>query len=245
MTRVNFESDLKVSVGLTLGGAAIAVPDHDFDLIFMACGVTRYVCSRRGDVWTNCRQEGDRVECFLDNHGLGIGVLRVKYVDLAPDADMADGDLRTVTPSELEIELVTGAGDGVSEVDAEVAADVASAIADCRRAVADADAAVSELSAGIAQVAEYAESAKGQADAASASAANAAESADAASGSAVAAQGSANVASGAADTATQAADTATQAAARATEAESAVLADREMFDEVHELLNVILYGNNS
>lgn len=131
--KINYQSDFKLEVTLTLGGVAMPVPDHDFALVFSSCdGIRKYVCKRIGDVWTNCRlsDDGEKVLCFLDNHGLSVGDLRVKYIDIAPDSEMPDKDLRTVTPTTLDVELVAGAGDGATDIDVDVPTDLLAIIAD-------------------------------------------------------------------------------------------------------------------
>ena len=133
VTKINYQSDFKLEVTLTLGGVAMPVPDHDFALVFSSCdGIRKYVCKRIGDVWTNCRlsDDGEKVLCFLDNHGLSVGDLRVKYIDIAPDSEMPDKDLRTVTPTTLDVELVAGAGDGATDIDVDVPTDLLAIIAE-------------------------------------------------------------------------------------------------------------------
>lgn len=136
--KINYLSDFKINITLELGGVPIGVPENDFTLEFTTVGSKRYRCQRRGDVWTNCKPLDDAVQCLMDNHGLPCGTLRVRYYDYAPDIDMPDGNLLTVTPETLDVELVMGAGDG-TDVEASVATDVAAAIARCDAAAEEAE----------------------------------------------------------------------------------------------------------
>ena len=207
--KINYLSDFKVNITLELGGVPIGVPDNDFTLEFTTVGSKRYRCQRRGDVWTNCKPDNDKVLCLLDNHGLPCGTLRVRYYDYAPDIDMPDGNLLTVTPSALDVVLVTGAGDGC-EVEASVATDIASAVASCEAAVAATAASASAASASATQASAKAAEASGYVDDVTAAAEQAASSANDADGSATAAASSATSASA---SATSAANSASAAAA--------------------------------
>lgn len=223
--KVNYLSDFKIDVTLTLGGIPISVPDHDFAIEFTTIGTRKYRCERKGDVWTNCKDNGDTVLCLLDNHGLGCGTLMVRYIDYAPDVEMPDGDLRTVTPSSLDVELIMGAGDG-SEVDASVATDVASAIARCDDAVnrvdellEQSDELIAQMEQQVGEAREARNAAEEEASIASASAvqasAKAAEASGYASESMSSAQASAISESNAANSATSAANSANSAASSA------------------------------
>lgn len=207
--RINYLSDFKIDVTLTLGGVPIGIPDHDFALDFSTTGAKKYRCERRGDEWTNCKPDGDKVRCLLDNHGLPCGTLRVRYFDFAPDSEMPDGNLLTVTPSSLDVVLVTGAGDG-SEVEASVATDVASAVASCEAAVAATAASASAASASASQASAKAAEASGYVGDVTAAAGQAASSASDADASATAA---ASAATSASASATSAANSASAAAA--------------------------------
>lgn len=136
--KINYLSDFKINITLELGGVAVGVPNHDFALDFSTTGARKYRCERRGDEWTNCKPLDDAVQCLMDNHGLPCGTLRVRYYDYAPDIEMPDGNLLTVTPETLDVELVMGAGDG-TDVEASVATDVAAAIARCDAATEEAE----------------------------------------------------------------------------------------------------------
>ncbi len=138
MTKVNWESDIRCAVTFLINGVEIAVPDHDFMLRFYVEGGTRkYDCTYKNGEYKNCKPNDERtqIQCFLDNHRLGLGTLLVKYYDYAPDSDFTDGDYRTVTPSALDIELVEGAGDYAEDITAEVIADVETIIADGRKVI--------------------------------------------------------------------------------------------------------------
>lgn len=174
---VNYKSDFKVRVQPTLGGEPIDITGHDFDLVFTTSGGARkYVCSKRGEVLTNCTIEGTAIACVFDNHRLPCGVLQVAVYDYAPDVTYPDGNELTVTPSALDVTLVVGAGDG-SAVSGEVVVDVSAAIAnanmaaDAARSAAErAEAAADEVDVVIGRASGYADAAAESATAAAAAA---------------------------------------------------------------------------
>lgn len=119
--RINYKSDFEVDVTLELGGIQIPIPDNDFKVVFYILESKTYTCSYIGGVWTNCKKKDDNtLQCFLDNHKLGIGALRVEFYDYKPNADYSDGDKLTVTPKGLNIYLVNGPSDGENIVDATI-----------------------------------------------------------------------------------------------------------------------------
>ena len=212
--KINYLSDFKVNITLELGGAPIGVPENDFILEFATVGSKRYRCQRRGDVWTNCKPDGDKVLCLLDNHGLPCGALRVRYYDYAPDIDMPDGNLLTVTPETLDVELVMGAGDG-TDVEASVATDVAAAIARCDAAAEEAESVVGRADELFEQMSEQVDEARRARNDAEDEAAAAAGSASQARGAAAEARGYAEDAATAAQQAVASADAAHSSAAQA------------------------------
>ena len=250
--KINFLSDFKVNITLELGGVPVGVPDNDFTLEFTTVGSKRYRCQRRGDVWTNCKPLDDAVQCLMDNHGLPCGALRVRYYDYAPDIDMPDGNLLTVTPETLDVELVMGAGDG-TDVEASVATDVAAAIARCDAAAEEAENVVGRADELFEQMSEQVDEARRARNDAEDEAAAAAGSASRARGAATEARGYAEDAATAAQQAVASADaahssevsasnSATQAASSVTQAEEIVAQDLIYFNNINQLLDVILYG---
>jgi len=147
MKNIHYRNDFEVDVTLTLGSEPVGVPSYDFDLVFFtSCGGRRYTCSRRGDVWTNCKAGDGVVRCFLDNHGLWPGSLLCEFWAYTPNTDFADGDQRIVTPAPLGIELTEAASDD-DAVTAEVAVDILAVIADANSAAGLANEAASDASA--------------------------------------------------------------------------------------------------
>ena len=205
--KINYLSDFKVNITLELGGVPVGVPDNDFTLEFTTVGSKRYRCQRRGDVWTNCKPLDDAVQCLMDNHGLPCGALRVRYYDYAPDIDMPDGNLLTVTPETLDVELVMGAGDG-TDVEASVATDVAAAIARCDAAAEEAENVVGRADELFEQMSEQVDEARRARNDAEDEAAAAAGSASQARGAATEARGYAEDAATAAQQAVASADAA-------------------------------------
>ena len=205
--KINYLSDFKVNITLELGGVPIGVPDNDFTFEFTTVGSKRYRCQRRGDVWTNCKPLDDAVQCLMDNHGLPCGTLRVRYYDYAPDIDMPDGNLLTVTPETLDVELVMGAGDGTN-VEASVATDVAAAIARCDAATEEAERVVGRADELFEQMSEQVDEARRARNDAEDEAAAAANSASQARGAAAQARGYADDAATVAQQAAASADAA-------------------------------------
>lgn len=256
---INYKSDFKVRVQPTLGGEPVDITEHDFDLVFTTSGGARkYVCSKRGEVLTNCTIEGTAIACVFDNHRLPCGVLQVAVYDYAPDADYPDGNELTVTPSTLDVTLVVGAGDG-SAVSGEVVVDVSAAIANANMAADAARAAAERAEASVAAVDEIIGRASGYADSAAASASAAAAAAhqaqaecegahgymvnakafaDNAAASATAASNYANAAAGSASKAAASADAAAGSA-------SSIAGDVDMINTIRGLLDIVLYGNNN
>lgn len=137
MKNIHYRNDFEVDVTLTLGSEPVGVPSYDFDLVFFtSCGGRRYTCSRRGDVWTNCKAGDGVVRCFLDNHGLWPGSLLCEFWAYTPNTDFADGDQRIVTPAPLGIELTEAASDD-DAVTAEVAVDILAVISEGRALLED------------------------------------------------------------------------------------------------------------
>lgn len=218
--KINYLSDFKVNITLELGGVPIGVPENDFTLEFMTVGSKRYRCQRRGDVWTNCKPLDDAVQCLMDNHGLPCGALRVRYYDYAPDIDMPDGNLLTVTPETLDVELVMGAGDG-TDVEASVATDVAAAIARCDAATEEAEGVVGRADELFEQMGEQVDEARRARNDAEDEAAAAAGSASRARESATQARGHADDAATAAQQAASSADAAQRSEVSASSSASA------------------------
>lgn len=118
--RVNYKSDLPpIEVKFKINGDVVDVPDNDFAIRFFVDGApgTSFLCSCKDGEYTNCAKTSDTtLECYIDNHKFGCGRLCCEYIDLLTDRRYADKQLKTVTPSTLDIVLVDGVGDDNVEI---------------------------------------------------------------------------------------------------------------------------------
>ncbi len=131
---INYKSDFKVTVTPTVGGTPVDITGHDFRLVFTTTGGSRrFTASQKDGVCENCYIEGTAIVVTLDNHCLPTGQLWVSVYDYAPDVTYPDGNELTVTPQQLDVTLVRGAGDG-SAVDAQVSVDIGEAVSAAREA---------------------------------------------------------------------------------------------------------------
>lgn len=131
---INCKSDFKIKVTPTVGGTPVDITGHDFRLVFTTTGGSRrFTASQRDGVLENCYIEGTAIVVTLDNHCLPTGRLWVRVYDYAPDVTYPDGNELTVTPQQLDVTLVSGAGDG-SAVDAQVSVDIGEAVSAAREA---------------------------------------------------------------------------------------------------------------
>ena len=165
MKRVNFKSDFKLRLQPMSGGVAVGVPEDDF--------VVQLHSNDGGRVWRGGRKagvlqgveiEGDTVVCLLHNHCLAPGRLRCEWITYSAEPRSRDEGVesreamwRTVTPQSLDVELVVGAGDGASTVEAAVTEDI-TAVIDLMRAsasAAEAAAARANAAAAAAELAKY------------------------------------------------------------------------------------------
>ena len=221
---INYKSDFKVTVTPTVGGTPVDITGHDFRLVFTTTGGSRrFTASQKDGVCENCYIEGTAIVATLDNHCLPTGKLWVSVYDYAPDASYPDGNELTVTPQQLDVTLVRGAGDG-SAVDASVSVDIGEAVSAAREAAHLAQAECEGAHG-------YMVNAKAYAD-------NAAASATAATGSVSAASDYANAAAGSASNAAASADAAAGSA-------SSIAGDVDMINTIRGLLDIVLYGNNN
>lgn len=152
---INYKSDFKVTITPTVGGTPVDITGHDFRLVFTTTGGTRrFTASQKDGVCENCYIEGTAIVVTLDNHCLPTGQLWVSVYDYAPDVTYPDGNELTVTPQQLDVTLVSGAGDG-SAVDAQVSVDIGEAVSAAREA-ADAAGASADIARAAQEAAEAA-----------------------------------------------------------------------------------------
>lgn len=108
---VNYQSDFAVEVTLLdAQGNVVAPPEWDWTLTFKV-GTRKYECGQKDGELKSCRVVDKNVVCYLNNHRFGTGSLEAYFTQLIPDTNYDDGDRKTVTPQELNIELWSGASD--------------------------------------------------------------------------------------------------------------------------------------
>lgn len=117
--RVNYESDFDFMLWFVREGPdgepERFFPDYDFTGV-LSSG-RRFVFSRKGGRYVNCRREGDSLRVVCDNHGLAPGGVWLKVVAELPDGIYPDGFRREVSDGPAGIELVRGNGDSPTEME--------------------------------------------------------------------------------------------------------------------------------
>ncbi len=117
--RVNYESDFDFMLWFVREGPdgepERFFPDYDFTGV-LSSG-RRFLFSRKGGRYVNCRREGDGLRVVCDNHGMAPGGVWLKVVAELPDGIYPDGFRREVSNAPSGIELVRGSGDGPTEME--------------------------------------------------------------------------------------------------------------------------------
>ena len=115
LSRINYKSDFPLAVKLVKNGQPVAFPDCDFTIAAKTeNGFTVYKAERKNGVCKHCKQDGDRLIVFFDNHGLGKGRIEVECVINNPDADYTEDGIRQETyKAKAPIILVDDNGDAL------------------------------------------------------------------------------------------------------------------------------------
>lgn len=115
LSRINYKSDFPLAVKLVKNGQPVAFPDCDFSIAAKTeNGFTVYKAERKNGVCKHCKQDGDRLIVFFDNHGLGKGRIEVECVIDNPDADYTEDGIRQETyKAKAPIVLVDDNGDAL------------------------------------------------------------------------------------------------------------------------------------
>lgn len=115
LSRINYKSDFPLAVKLVKNGQPVAFPDCDFSIAAKTeNGFTVYKAERKNGVCKHCKQDGDRLIVFFDNHGLGKGRIEVECVIDNPDADYTeDGIRQEMYKAKAPIVLVDDNGDAL------------------------------------------------------------------------------------------------------------------------------------
>lgn len=115
LSRINYKSDFPLAVKLVKNGQPVAFPDCDFSIAAKTeNGFTVYKAERKNGVCKHCKQDGDRLIVFFDNHGLGKGRIEVECVINNPDADYTEDGIRQETyKAKAPVVLVDDNGDAL------------------------------------------------------------------------------------------------------------------------------------
>lgn len=115
LSRINYKSDFPLAVKLVKNGQPVAFPDCDFTIAAKTeNGFTVYKAERKNGVCKHCKQDGDRLIVFFDNHGLGKGRIEVECVIDNPDADYTEDGIRQETyKAKAPVVLVDDNGDAL------------------------------------------------------------------------------------------------------------------------------------
>lgn len=106
MININYESDFKLTEKAEDGFANVP-----FRFVYSVNSGT-YTASYDGDKYTNCkRNEDGSVTVIFNNHGLGVGKLKVRREFFVPDEDFPDGVYNIVSNETTAIMLVEGKTD--------------------------------------------------------------------------------------------------------------------------------------
>lgn len=107
MIKINYESDFKLTEKAEDGFANVP-----FRFVYSVNSGT-YTASYDGEKYTNCkRNEDGSVTVIFNNHGLGVGKLKVRREFFIPDGDFPDGVYNAVSNDTTDIMLVEGKTDG-------------------------------------------------------------------------------------------------------------------------------------
>lgn len=115
LVRINKKSDFPLAVRLLRGGQVVPFPECDFTMEAHIEGSSDiYWAERKGGVCKHCKQDGDRLILFFDNHNFAEGRLLMELTIEYPDPDYSEDGIRQehfieVTP----IQVVADNGDAL------------------------------------------------------------------------------------------------------------------------------------
>lgn len=115
LIRINKESDFPLAIKLSKSGQVVPFPECDFTMEAHIEGSSDiYRAKRKGGVCKHCKQDGDRLIIFFDNHNFVEGRLLIELTIEYPDPDFSEDGIRQehfkeVTP----IQIVADNGDAL------------------------------------------------------------------------------------------------------------------------------------
>lgn len=115
LSRINVKSDFPLAMKLIKNGQEVPFPETDFSVTARTeGGFLVYKAGRKNGICKHCKQDGDRMIIFFDNHGLGKGRVVIECVIDTPDADYTeDGIRQEVYKAKSPIVLVDDDGDAL------------------------------------------------------------------------------------------------------------------------------------
>lgn len=115
LIRINKESDFPLAVKLLKGGQVVPFPECDFTMEAHIEGSSDiYKAKRKGSVCKHCKQDGDRLIIFFDNHNFAEGRLLIELTIEYPDPDYSEDGIRQEHFKEMTpIQIVADNGDAL------------------------------------------------------------------------------------------------------------------------------------
>ena len=115
LVRINKKSDFPLAVRLLRGGQVVPFPDCDFTMEAHIEGSSEvYRAERKGGVCKHCKQDGDRLILFFDNHNFVEGRLLMELTIEYPDPDYSEDGIRQEHFVEIApIQIVADNGDAL------------------------------------------------------------------------------------------------------------------------------------
>ena len=115
LVRINKKSDFPLAVRLLRGGQVVPFPDCDFTMEAHIEGSSEiYKAERKEGVCKHCKQDGDRLILFFDNHNFVEGRLLIELTIEYPDPDYSEDGIRQEHFVEIApIQIVADNGDAL------------------------------------------------------------------------------------------------------------------------------------
>ena len=115
LIRINKESDFPLAIKLSKSGQVVPFPECDFTMEAHIEGSSDiYRAKRKGGVCKHCKQDGDRLIIFFDNHNFVEGRLLIELTIEYPDPDYSEDGIRQEHFKEMTpIQIVADNGDAL------------------------------------------------------------------------------------------------------------------------------------
>ena len=105
LVKINYKEDFELVVELLAGDKPYKLGEEDFSIDFIVMA-SNYTVGRTAGVCERCSVDGNKVRCFMDNHGLPPGELHAEVKVNTPDPNYADGSRLSVAIAEGVVLLV-------------------------------------------------------------------------------------------------------------------------------------------